>query len=143
MIPLPKRGPLEWNLNTLLQLITLFSVLVGGVTVWVNTSRDIQDLEAWRTAHEQHHRERNAEVRSIEARYDERMKKLESDLQRLQGSVEHLNFRLSANEAATASTTEAVKNVQDAMVRQGGDIQVIKEILQRLERAMGASRPVP
>ncbi|SOC48450.1 hypothetical protein SAMN05892877_1701, partial [Rhizobium subbaraonis] len=42
---LPRRAPkLEWNLNTIIQIITLIGMCVGGVAIWVDKSRDIEEL---------------------------------------------------------------------------------------------------
>ena len=38
---LPSKGKFEWNFNTLLQLGQIAVLIVGGVTIWVNRSRDI------------------------------------------------------------------------------------------------------
>ena len=51
---LPKRAArLEWNLNTIIQVITLAAMGIGGVTIWVEKSRDIEELQSWRSAQEQ------------------------------------------------------------------------------------------
>jgi len=36
---------MEWNLNTVIQLITLVGMIIGGVTIWVDKSRDIEELQ--------------------------------------------------------------------------------------------------
>lgn len=40
------RAPkLEWNLNTLLQLVSLATLLATGIYVWANTTRDVEELQ--------------------------------------------------------------------------------------------------
>ena len=52
------RAPkLEWNLNTLLQLVSLATFAATGIYVWANTTRDIEELQRWRSGHEQYHKE--------------------------------------------------------------------------------------
>jgi hypothetical protein len=48
---LPKRSSkLEWNLNTIMHLLTLGVMLIGGVMVWVASRRDVEDLLIWEGA---------------------------------------------------------------------------------------------
>lgn len=50
---LPKRGQKpEWNLNTIIQLVTLIGMCAGGVAIWVNKGRDIEELQNWKAGHE-------------------------------------------------------------------------------------------
>jgi len=135
------RGKIEWNLNTLLQVITLVTMLAGGVSIWVNASRDIEELRAWRSNHEQYHKDRLAETKGIEARNDERLKSIEGDVRKLTGVTDNLSYRITTNEQTTSSTTQTVKEIQASLAQQAGDLRVIKEILQRLEA--GQKRSVP
>lgn len=139
-ISLPKRGAIEWNLNTILQLVTLFSILVGGVSVWVNTSRDILEINQWKKAHDELHRERSAEARALEARFDERLKGNESEIGRIKSDLGTIVYRVSTNESATNSVIKTMSDVQAAQAQQAGDLRLIREILQRLERSMGAGQ---
>jgi hypothetical protein len=43
-----KAAKLEWNLNTIINLMTLIGMLAGGIYIWANTTRDIEDLKKWR-----------------------------------------------------------------------------------------------
>jgi len=130
---LPSKGKFEFNLNTALQLVTLCTVVVGGVTIWVNKSRDIEDLQTWRTGHEQLHKERLVEVKGVEARYDERLKSVESDVRKLGGITDNLSYRITTNEQATLSVAQSNKETQATLSQLGGDMRVVKEILQRIE----------
>lgn len=129
------RAPkLEWNLNTIIQLVTLGGMIVGGVIIWVDKSRDIDDLQVWRSNHEQLHKERLVEVKSIEARTDERFKNLETDVRKLSGMADNLSYRITTNEQATSGIASTVKDIQTQLSQQSGDLREIKVILQRMEK---------
>lgn len=124
------RAPkLEWNLNTVLQLISLLTFLAGGIYVWTNATRDIEELQRWKAGHDQYHKERLAEVKAIEGRTEERFRSIESEVRKIDG----LAFRVAATEQSAASTSAAIKDLQALVSAQSGDIKVIREILQRLE----------
>lgn len=124
------RAPkLEWNLNTVLQLISLLTFLAGGIYVWTNATRDIEELQRWKAGHDQYHKERLAEVKAIEGRTEERFRSIESEVRKIDG----LAFRVAATEQSAASTAAAIKDLQALVSAQSGDIKVIREILQRLE----------
>jgi len=129
------RSPkMEWNLNTLIQLVTLVGMVVGGVGIWVNKSRDIEDLQGWRVNHEQLHKERLADVKANEARTDEKFKSVEADVRKLTGLADNLNFRLTTNENATTGIAQTVKDIQQSLSQQSGDLREIKVILERMEK---------
>jgi len=128
------RAPkLEWNLNTVLQIISLLTLLSGGIYVWANTTRDIQDLQQWRAGHETLHKDRLAEVKSIEGRTEERFRSLEADNRKATSLLENLSYRVTVTEQTTTSTATAIKELQNLVSQQAGDIKVVREILQRIE----------
>lgn len=49
-------------------------MLAGGVYIWANTTRDIEDPMKWRLSHEDYHKERLAENRAREASFNERLR---------------------------------------------------------------------
>jgi len=109
---LPKRAQkLEWNLNTVIQVITLLMMCGGGVTIWVNKGRDIEELQKW------------------QARSEERFRTLESEVRK----IDNLAYRVASTEQSSTSTAAAIKEVQGLISQQAGDLKVIKEILQRVE----------
>ncbi|WLR98737.1 hypothetical protein [Shinella sumterensis] len=132
------RAPkLEWNLNTLLQLVSLATLLATGIYVWANTTRDVEELQRWRMGHEQYHKERLAEVKSVEGRTEERFRSIESEVRK----IDNLTYRIAAAEQTTATTSAAIKDLQSLVSAQSGDIKVIREILQRLEAGQRRSPP--
>lgn len=129
------RAPkMEWNLNTIIQIVTLIGMVGGGIAIWVDKSRDIEELQGWRTNNEQLHKERLVEVKSIEARADERFKNLESDVRKLSGMADNLSYRITTNEQATSGIASTVKDIQTQLSQQSGDLREIKVILQRMEK---------
>ncbi len=129
------RAPkLEWNLNTIIQIVTLIGMVGGGIAIWVDKSRDIEELQGWRANHEQLHKERLVEVKSIEARADERFKNIEADVRRLTGKTENLDYRLTSSEQAVSGMASTVKEIQTQLSQQSGDLREIKVILQRMEK---------
>ena len=112
------RAPkLEWNLNTVLQVISLLSFLAGGIYVWANTTRDIEELQRWRSGHEQYHKERLAEVKAaIEGRTEERFRSIEGEVRK----IDNLAYRIAAAEQTTASTAAAINDLQSLSPRNRG-----------------------
>lgn len=109
---LPKRAQkLEWNLNTIIQIITLLMMVIGGVTIWVNKGRDIEELQKWRFAAE------------------ERLKSIDTEVRK----IDNIVYRVTVQEQTNATITSAMKELQSLINQQSGDLKVMKEILQRLE----------
>ncbi len=123
------RGRIEWNLNTLIQLATLLGMMIGGTTIWVNASRDIEELRTWRSAHDQLHKERLVDVKAVEARTDERFRNVETEIRK----ISNLEYRLTVSEQSTLNVVESVKELQGLVNRQGSDLRLALEILQRME----------
>jgi len=124
-----RAAKLEWNLNTLIQLVTLVGMCAGGVAIWIDKSRDIEELQAWRTGHDQYHKERLAEVKAGEGRTEERFKSLESDIRK----IDQITYRVTVVEQSTTTTAMAIKELQTTMSETSGDLKVVREILQRIE----------
>lgn len=75
----------------------------------MDKSRDIEGLQEWRTNHEQLHKERLVQVKSIEARADERFKNIESDVRRLSGKADNLDYRMTSSEQAVGGVVQTVQ----------------------------------
>lgn len=86
------------------------------------------------TAHDELHKNRLADVKSVEARTDERFKGLEGDVRKLSGLADNLNYRLTSNEQATTGIAQTVKDIQQSLSQQSGDLREIKVILERMEK---------
>ncbi|MGG7535366.1 hypothetical protein ACQ3G5_07825 [Rhizobium sp. 12,4] len=105
----------EPNLNTIMHVVTLAVMAAGGVALWVNRSRDVDELQAWRTQAQTESKELSARVGKVE------------------GLVDNLGYRVQAGEQTAAATAGAIREVQSSLNVQGGDLRVMKEILQRIE----------
>ncbi|MDX3929083.1 MAG: hypothetical protein QHC90_25195 [Shinella sp.] len=132
---------LEWNLNTIIQLVTLVGVCVGGVVIWVDKSRDIEDLQAWRAGHETYHKDRLAEVKANESGVNQRLSGIEADVRKVTNMSEQLAYRVTVAEQSTTTTASAIKELQATLSQQSGDLKVVREILQRIEAAQRTGRP--
>ncbi len=127
---LPKRAQkLEWNLNSILNLITLVGMIGGGGWIWANTTRDIEELQSWRVSVEQAQKDRLAESRERDGRTDERFRGLEAEVRK----IDNLTYRVTITEQSTATITTAIKDLQTLLNQQSGDLKVVREILQRIE----------
>lgn len=116
-IPKPRLGPFEINLNTLIQIATLVIMASGGVALWVNRSRDVDELQSWKLSQTAH-----SEV--LEARVD-----------KVEAQVNNHEYRINIGEQSNANTVSSIKDVQSTLNQQSGDLRVVKEILQRIEAA--------
>ncbi|WP_312809498.1 hypothetical protein [Agrobacterium cavarae] len=95
--------------------------------------------EKW-TAHEDLHKNRLSEVSKIEAATNERLKSLEKQANDDERRLSGLEYRTTVLEQMTVNISTAIKELQAAFNRQSGDIQVMKEILQRMEAAINRGR---
>ncbi|MCM2441205.1 hypothetical protein HGO34_15895 [Agrobacterium vitis] len=129
--PLHKRTRMEWNLNTLLNLITLLGMIGGGGWAWANTTRDIQELQTWRVQVE-------SRLANSDGKLDERFKATDLDLRK----IDNLSYRVAAAEQFSRTTENAIKDLQTTVSGQSGDLKVIMQLLERIE-ATQRGRPPP
>lgn len=132
---LPRKGKLEWNLNTILNLLTLVGMFAGGVYIWANTTRDIEDLMKWRLSHDEYHKERLAETRAREASFNERLRAEEVRGNDVDRKIDNLTYRVTVGEQSAVTISTSIRDLQAGQNKQSSDIQVMKEILQRMEAA--------
>lgn len=95
----------EVNLNTIIVLVGFGSMAIGWGITWGQNTTDIKTLMEFRT-------EALVVLRQVDS----------------------LNFRMTAAEASGAAVTRGMSDLQSAVSQQSGDIKVVREILQRLER---------
>ncbi|MDQ1186098.1 hypothetical protein [Agrobacterium larrymoorei] len=88
--------------------------------------------EKW-SAHDDLHKNRLAEVSKLEAAIGERLKALEKQANDDDRRLAGFEYRTTILENMTENISTAIKELQMAFNRQSGDIQVMKEILQRME----------
>ncbi len=97
------------------------------------TARVEREQAARWTTHDELHKNRLADVKANDARSDERMKSIESDVRKLAATYDNLSYRVTTSEQAILSVTQSNKETQGALSQLGGDMRVVKEILQRIE----------
>ena len=114
-VKIPPKGKIEWNLNTILQLAQIISLVVVGTSVWVNLTRDISELQAWR-------KETTKDIDN-----------LKDVVRAVSNKNEALAYRVTNTEQQVTSISQTLKEIQTAVGQQAGDMRVVREILQRLE----------
>lgn len=135
-----KRGNMEWNLNTLLQLGTIASFLVVGGMAWQDVRGDIEVATRWREAHDLYHKERLVATKEIEGRNDERFKSNEADIRKALGMIETIVVRQSMSEQSQSAVLQAVKELQASQSEYNSEQRVQREILQRIEASLKTPR---
>ncbi|KKB12357.1 hypothetical protein VE25_07295 [Devosia geojensis] len=95
----------EVNLNTIIVTCGFVAMAVGWGITWGQTTNDVKALLEFRV-------NATAELRRLD----------------------NLAFQVTANEQATKDVSAALSELKDAVSEQGGDIKVMREILQRIER---------
>lgn len=134
----PTKSPdaFKWNLNTILQVITLVGMLITGVAVWVNLNRDNADMNQWRAGHEELHKERQSETRASNARFDERIKVLEDFNIKRDSQIDALTVQLTALKQNQESMNVAIREITSKLNDLVADSRVNREILQRVETSL-------
>lgn len=135
-----KRGSMDWNLNSILQLLSLATMLFVGGVAWQSTKSDIVAVNQWIANQEQFNKDRVIYTKEIVSRTDDRFKSIESDIRTVTSIAENLSVRVTVGEQTNNSLLQAVKEVQSTQAAFGGDLKVVREILQRLEATNKHSR---
>ncbi len=130
----PTIGRFEINLNTIIQLVTLVGMIVGGLAIFINGQRDIDDLTSWRASHEELHKEAKAAREATIARFDERIKTLEETKIKRDSQIEALQNKTVALDQSLLSTNSILRDLSNKLNDVVTDSRVSKEILQRLEQ---------
>lgn len=112
-IPPVKR---EWNINTIISVFG-FIILLGGL-LWTTAQRD-KDLTAVVESVAEFKVETNGRLAALEG---------------LPRQIDNLAFRLGVAESSNAAIAKGLDELQAAVAQQSGDLRVVKEILQRIER---------
>jgi hypothetical protein len=112
-IPPPRK---EWNINTIISVAGFFLTLAGGVYAYGQLTSQVayteEQLAAYKTA------------------TDLRVAAIELSTRQ----IDALAFRLTAAESTNATISKGLADLQAAVSQQSGDIRVVREILQRIER---------
>lgn len=135
---LPQRAkPFEWNLNTVLGLVTLVTVILGG-GYWLNDNdRDIAEIQEWRQTHDGDMRERRGEIEADFGRLGAQTASLDDRLDAQEANASRLSDRVAANEARSAEFAQTLRELQSAINQQSGDIRVIRSWIEGQPRPGG------
>jgi hypothetical protein len=119
-----------------------FVMLVGGFLAvfatagaWKNTvETDINLLKGWQVNHMEYHRDRLAETKEIQGQVSARL--LESEKNRTVDArmLDNLTQRVSVLEKSIDTVETNAANTTAALNKMSGDMQVVKEILTRIEK---------
>ena len=120
-IPKPRVGPFEVNLNT----VVVFLGFASGFVAWGHTISEVKSGLGMHTS-------------GIE-RLDNRLTALETQARML----DNHELRIRNVEERATDAAQAMRSVQTTLNALGTDIQVVKEILQRLENGQTVNRPRP
>ena len=120
-IPKPRVGPFEVNLNT----VVVFLGFASGFVAWGYTISEVKSGLGHHTI-------------GIE-RLDNRLTALETQARLL----DNHELRIRNVEERATGAAQAMQSVQTTLNALGTDIQVVKEILQRLENGQTVIRPAP
>lgn len=115
----------EWNFNTLLQLLSILVMLLGGWTIWVNLRRDVVEIQEWKTNLIVETKERRGQIEANFARVSTQASTLDERLDAQEAAVGRLSDRVSAAEARSAEFAQTLRELQSSINQQSGDLKVI------------------
>lgn len=124
----------NWNLNTLLSLVTLAGMVIGGVAIWVDKSRDIAEIQKWRADTELTGKERMVATEASRARTDERFQNQEKADSIFDKQIDNVVYRVTVLEQSMANTTKVVSDVQESLNDLKSDLKVVRTILERQDK---------
>ncbi|MCR6673214.1 hypothetical protein [Devosia ginsengisoli] len=121
-IPPPKK---EWNINTIVSVVGFAITLVGLAVAYgqfmAEVSQTRTDFIAYRDA-------TNLRISAVETAARQ---------------IDNLTYRLGAAETTNAAISRGLSDLQSAVAQQSGDIRVVREILQRIERQSSSPAVFP
>jgi hypothetical protein len=86
----------------------------------MNTTRDVQELVEWKILHEQYHKERLAEVKTIEAAYSERIRSGEIRDNEFDRKLDNLTHGITVIEQSAVTITSSLKKLQEVVNKRAG-----------------------
>lgn len=99
-----------------------------------------KQAEKW-TLHEELHKNRLADVTGKETAFNERLKTLEKSNFDILREQDNLKYRVTVTEQSAVTISTAIKDLQNDFNKQSSDLQVMKEILQRLDASVNRNTP--
>lgn len=125
MPPIHRAERLEWNLNTLVQLLGIAVIIIGGIGVWFNLNRDVTEIQEWKVLHEADVKERRGQIEASLARGSAQVQALDDRLDTQEAFAVRLSDRVSAAEARGAEFAATLRELQSSINEQGTDLKVI------------------
>jgi hypothetical protein len=129
-----ERGKWEWNLHTIVQIVGLAILFSTGVGAWRDLQNGQNHLEEWREEHERSVQTLIAQEAAALAALTARADNAVTAIRDLSGQVDRNGYRVAALEAKSPVVDETLKELQRTLADQSGDLKVIREILQRIEK---------
>lgn len=123
----------EVNINTIISTVG-FIIMIGGM-IWNAAAfkTSVDEMRAkydnWIVTHEQLHKDRLAVVSATEARFETRIAAIESNMRK----IDNIEYRMTVQEQGSANLARSVEELKTSVNSLGGDIRVMREILQRLD----------
>lgn len=90
---------------------------------------EVKQQQKW-DEHAELHKSRLSEVSATNGRYDERFKNVENELRKLTSVSENTVYRVTSAENNLTSLNTTMKEIQNLLSQQSGDLREIKVILQ-------------
>lgn len=112
-IPPPRK---EWNINTIISVAGFCLTLAGGVYAYGQLTSQVAYTED--------------QLSAYKAAMDLRVAAIELSTRQ----IDALAYRITAAESTNATISKGLADLQAAVSQQSGDIRVVREILQRIER---------
>ncbi|WP_062203462.1 hypothetical protein [Aureimonas sp. AU12] len=116
----------NWNVQT---VIAVGAVGFTALSTFFTLGNQVERLNEWRVGHDAYHKDRAAELATLEGRTEERFRTVENGLRK----IDELGFRVARGEESNNSTKEAIRALETTVNSQGSDIRVIREILERMD----------
>lgn len=133
-----KRGNIEWNLNTILQLVTLGSTLILVGATWQSLKGDVTAINTWISNHEILERDRLAHIKETEGTIKEHIRTLDTEVRRQSTITENITIRQSITEQNQSAMLQTMKEIQSSFSEYSSEQKVQREILQRIEASLKA-----
>lgn len=118
----------------LVSFLALF-VYVGSWKTTVET--DTASIKAWQINHDAYHRERLAETKQVQGAVDARINEQARNQQEDRRALDNVTQRLTAVEKAVDTVEGNAATTTATLNKLSGDMQVVKEILTRIEKQRG------
>lgn len=124
----------DWNINTLLALVTLIGMLFTAAGYWFGVRNDVAYIVDWKKEIEGEMKERRGVVEGAIARAVTQTATLDDRVDQHDALIARLSDRLSANEARSAEFAQSLRELQASINEQSGDLKVIRAWIEEQRR---------